>query len=288
MQELTTGIFYEDTFPGVTLGALCLSRGTLLVDAPLRVEDGRAWRAALLNRGAGIDRLLINLDCHPDRTIGARTLECPVVAHELVAQVFRTRPPTFKGQGLEMGAEWETCTDLGSSRWASPDITFTDRLDFHWGAPELYVASHPGPAPGASWVVLPSDRLAFIGDAVPVAQPPFLAEADIPAWLETLEQLLSSKYRSYTFISGRGGPVAVEEIRALRGLLKKVDKKLTALWNNNAPVEEAIKLVPTLMEDYDPPRSRVELYTQRLRYGIERYYNRHSQPVEELLILEDE
>jgi glyoxylase-like metal-dependent hydrolase (beta-lactamase superfamily II) len=288
MQEIESGIYFESNFPGVTLGALTLSRGTILIDAPLRAEDARSWRAALLNRGSGIDRILINLDSHPDRTIGSRALECPVVAHERSAQVSRNRPPTFKGQNSEVGAEWETCTDLGSSRWANPDITFTEQMDFHWGSPIVQLEYHPGPAPGASWVVIPEKKIAFIGDAVVIGQPPFLADADIPAWAETLDLLLSAKYRNFILISGRGGEVTVEEIRNLRNILKKLDKKLTALWNSNAPLEEVYKLLPSLITDFDMPKTRAVLYEQRLRHGLQRYYNRHLQPVEEVEILEEE
>lgn len=287
MQEIESGIYYEDAFPGVTLGALTLPRGTILIDAPLRAEDGRSWRAALLNRGSGIDRVLINLDAHPDRTIGARSLECTVVAHEQVAEVFNNRAPTFKWHQLEVGAEWELVADLGSSRWAMPDMIFTERMYFHWGVPDIHLEYHPGPAPGASWVVIPESRLAFIGDAVVVDQPPFLAEADISAWVETLDLLLSSRYRSYVLISGRGGPATVSDIRKLRSLLKKIDKKITAMQEKSAPVAEVAKLIPIVLEEYDYPKNRAEFYEQRVRHGLERYYNRNTQIEEELAVEEE-
>lgn len=288
MQEIEKGIYYEDTYAGVTVGALTLSRGTILIDAPLRAEDSRSWRAALLNRGSGIDRVLINLDSHPDRTIGVRSLECPVVAHDYAALVFRNRPPTFKVQSTEMGAEWEMCADLGSSRWAVPDITFSEQVLFHWGEPEVLLEYHPGASPGASWVVIPDARVAFIGDTVPVNQTPFLAEADIPAWLESLEMLLSSKFRAYLLISGRGGPVTVEDVRTLRNVLKKTDKKLNSLWGKSAPVMEVYKLIPGIMSDLNiPEKARNNLYEQRLRYGLERYYTRHFLPDDEITV-EDE
>jgi glyoxylase-like metal-dependent hydrolase (beta-lactamase superfamily II) len=288
MQEIESGIYYEDGFPGVTLGALTLPRGTILIDAPLRAEDGRSWRAALLNRGSGIDRIIINLDAHPDRTIGVRSLECPVVAHERTAQVFQNRPPTFKGQNMDVGAEWETCIDLGSARWAIPDMTFSDQLHFHWGDPDVSLEFHPGPAPGASWVVIPSAHVAFIGDAVVSGQPPFLADADIPAWLETLDLLLSAQFKTYVLISGRSGPVVIDDLRAQKNLLKKIDKKLNSLWEKNAPVEDVYRMVPALMDEYDVPARRRELYENRLSHGLARYYNRRIQPDDEYPTDQDE
>jgi glyoxylase-like metal-dependent hydrolase (beta-lactamase superfamily II) len=278
MQEIAHGIYFETAFPGVTLGAIKLPRGTILVDAPLRPEDARSWRAALFNRGSNMDKILVNLDAHPDRTIGSRSLECPVIMHERCEQIFRNRPPTFKGQNTEVGAEWETCLDLGSSRWALPDITFTDGIQFHWGELEVFLEYHPGPAPGASWIVIPEEQVVFVGDALVVDQPPFLADADIPVWLETLDILLSSRFRNYMIVSGRGGLTTPEQIRSLKNMLKKIDKKLTSLWEKSAPVDEVYKMVPGLMSEYETSVSRQELYQQRLIFGLERYYTRYIQP----------
>lgn len=288
MQTIDNGIFYENSFPGVTLGALSLPRGTIFIDAPLRAEDGRAWRLALLNQGGGMDRILINLDSHPDRTIGARSLECPVIAQQNCAQVFRTRPMTFKSQGMEVGAEWETCTDLGSNRWAIPDITFSELMYIHWGSYEIRVEYHPGPAHGASWVVIPEAKVAFIGDAVLVDQPPFLADADLPAWVETLDYLLSPEFKSFTFISGRGGVISAGDARRLRTFLVEVDGILNALWDRNAPVEEAEKWVPKLTRHFKFPSDRADLYEQRLRFGVQRHLLRRYQPVEEFDIPDEE
>ena len=69
--------------------------------------------------------------------------------------------------------------------------------------PEIWIEHHPGPAPGAIWVEIPSKKIVFVGDAVVEHQPPFLADADLPAWIETLSVLRIPKYRDYTIVSGR-------------------------------------------------------------------------------------
>jgi glyoxylase-like metal-dependent hydrolase (beta-lactamase superfamily II) len=288
MQEIGPGIYYKTGYSGVTIGALILGGGTLLVDAPLRVEDSRSWQAILKNHGGISNWILVNLDPHPDRTIGSRLLDCPVIAHEHSAQDFRNRPPIYKSQNIEIGAEWEICPDLISSRWVSPDITFTERIVFHWSGSEIFAEYHPGPALGASWVVFPEKKVAFVGDAVVLDQPPFLGDADIPTWVETLELLLSSQYRSYALISGRGGLVSVDNIRTQRSLLKKINKKLGTLWNDRAPVSELFKMIPGIMAEYNMPRQRAGLYEQRLRYGLERYYTRYTEPVEKIILVEED
>ena len=86
MQQIDPGIYYEDSYLGVTLGALIMPRGTIMIDAPLRGEDARSWRSVLISQRSGPNRLLVNLDTHPDRTLGARAMECPIVAHKHTAQ----------------------------------------------------------------------------------------------------------------------------------------------------------------------------------------------------------
>jgi len=50
-----------------------------------------------------------------------------------------------------------------------------------------HLEQHPGPSSGAIWVTVPDDKVVFLGDAVLKNQPPFIAHADLPAWIEALE-----------------------------------------------------------------------------------------------------
>ena len=71
MQEIVPNVYIETGYAGVTLGAINWPHGLVLIDAPFRPEDTRSWRSALLNLGGGVDRVLVQLDAHPDRTLGA-------------------------------------------------------------------------------------------------------------------------------------------------------------------------------------------------------------------------
>jgi glyoxylase-like metal-dependent hydrolase (beta-lactamase superfamily II) len=275
MRSIAKNVYIEDQYPGVILGVLNLKHGLLQVDAPPSPEDGRSWRAALLNLGSGLDRLLVNLDAHPDRTLGARAMDCTVAAHEKVAQVFRNRSNTFKAQGDETGADWEAIGGLGNMRWAPPEITFSEQMFIHWDDAPILLEYHPGPSIGASWVILPEEKVVFIGDAVIKNQPPFLESADLPAWLDTLKLLLSPAYRGWMIISGRSGPVSVDIIRAQREHLEQVLKRLEKLAARKAGIEAVENLVPHMLGVFKGPASRQRQFTRRLRYGLSQYYIRH-------------
>jgi glyoxylase-like metal-dependent hydrolase (beta-lactamase superfamily II) len=274
MQQIKPDIYYEVAHLGVTLGALVKSHGTIIIDAPLRPEDARSWRSALLNQRGGTSRLLILLDSHPDRTLGARALESTILAHDNTAQAFSNRSLIFKGQIDESGADWEGYHDAIGIRWAPPDVTFSQQMTLHWGGPEIILEHHPGPAPGAIWVYVPEEKVIFIGDAVITDQPPFLANADLETWIEDLTTL-SKSYKDYLIVGGRNGLLTIEDVRAQNNFLKKVVKRLERLAQKNAPPEATDKLVPSLLSSFSFRQSLTERYTQRLKTGLYRYYHQH-------------
>ncbi len=274
MQEISPDVHIETGYDGVTLGAVSCPHGLVMIDAPFRAEDARSWRAALLNLGGGVERLLINLDAHLDRTLGARAMDCTVVASEVVAKVFHDRPLTFKAQPAETGAAWEETNGLGSIRWSPPEITFTEKMAIHWDESPLLLEQHVGPSAGATWVVLPVKKVVFVGDALTINEPPFLAAADIPAWLEGLQTLLSPAYQEYLIVAGRGGLAAVKDVHTQIQFLQQVNSLLEGLAKRHAPVEAAEALAPTLLKQF-PGEAHAMLWQQRLKYGLGQYYQRH-------------
>lgn len=275
MQELSSHVYIETQYAGVTLGAISWTHGLVLVDAPFRPEDVRSWRSALLNLGGGVDRLLISLDAHIDRTLGVRSMDCILLTHEKVAAIFRNRPMTSKTQGADTGSDSELYNGIGGVRWAPPDLTFSQKMEIHWGDQPLLIEHHPGPAAGASWVELPEDRLAFIGDAVVVNQPPFLASAEIPAWISTLKLLLTPEYRNYTLVSSRGGLLITENIHQQIRVLESIHHALEQMAAQKANPEDTAALVPQLMRGYTPAPGLEMHYHNRLQWGLHQLYARY-------------
>ncbi len=279
MRQIAPGIYIEDAFAGVTLGALILPHGTIMVDAPLRTEDARAWRSSITNLSIGPNRILVNLDAHLDRTLGARALDSTIVAHQSTAQVFRNRPSVFKGHSVDSGAEWEVSNDVFGTRWAVPDITFTNSLSFQWGGPEVILEHHPGPTLGSIWVLIPTAKVIFVGDTILNDQPPFLASADLPAWIESLE-LLQTSYNDFIIISGRGGSKGKRGIRSQLRILKQILRGLEKLSKKDAPPEMTEELISGLISGMSLPANRRKHYIQRLRHGLYYYYSQHYQTLD--------
>jgi len=277
MQQLTQGVYFENSYLGVTVGALAFPHGVIAIDAPLRGEDSRSWRAALNSFRGGSNRLLVSLDTHPDRTLGTRSLECTIVAHHKAAQVFRNRPTIFKGLSVETGSVWETYNDSIGMRWASPDITFSEKMCLHWGGPEVMLEHQSGSTPGAVWVLIPEVKTIFVGDAVVLNQPPFLAQANLPVWIESLD-LLSRAYADFSIVSGRGGLAKSDEIRVLSRQLKDIHEQIENLGAKNAPADATQEMAVKWVAKYPAAGKLRDLYLTRLRYGLHQYYARKFHP----------
>lgn len=275
MQEISPRVFIETSYAGVTLGAINSPHGLILINSPFRPDDVRSWRSSLFNVGVGIDRLLINLDAHFDRTLGVRAMECTVVAQEKVAAVFRNRPVTFKLQNAETGSEWELTNGLGSIRWSPPDLTFSQRMMIHFDDSPMSLEYHPGPASGSSWVVLPEQKIVFVGDAVVPDQPPFLANADIPTWLETLKILLEPAYQDFTLVCGRGGLITHQEVRDQIEYLTWANHRLEALAEKQVAPEDTEILIPEFISRIESSEQLEAHFQQRLRWGLYHYFGRH-------------
>jgi glyoxylase-like metal-dependent hydrolase (beta-lactamase superfamily II) len=277
MQEIAGKVFIEEQYHGVTLGVIATPRGLIQIDAPPSSEDARSWRAALMNLGGGMERALVNLDAHPDRTLGARAMDCIVIAHEKTANVFRTRPNTFKAQGEETGAEWESIPGLGSVRWVSPEISFVEQMTLHWGSSPILLEHRPGPSSGSIWAHLPEEKVVFVGDAVLKNQPPFLAGANLPDWVKSLDLLLSPEFKGYTIISGRGGVVTTAMAKNQLDFIKHVQGKIDKIATKKPNPASIEKMVAPLLTWFKAPSARQKQFAQRLRYGLMHYNSRPSQ-----------
>jgi glyoxylase-like metal-dependent hydrolase (beta-lactamase superfamily II) len=280
MQAITDGIYYQDAYAGVTLGAIILPHGTLLIDSPLKSDDARSWKSIQLTQSRGMHRLLVNLDEHTDRTIGNRYMDLTIIAHQKVAQVFSGRAAVFKGQATESGAEWEQFPEIIGSRWTQPSLTFNQHLKLHWSDLEICLDHHAGPTAGSIWVEIASRKIAFIGDCVLKNQPPFLAFANIPVWLENLNLLLSGKYDGYTIVSGRSGVITLEDVQNQLTFLTEVYETLETYSRTSTFDARFDQLVSDLVAKFDHPPHLELFYSHRLRYGLNQYYLNHYSPTE--------
>ena len=272
MRKVISGIYYEDQYPGLALGLIETGNGLLLIDAPPRVEDGREWQSAIAELGT--PEYLALLDSHPDRTLGARIFDLRRIAHEQTLRIIDGWSDTFKGGANPIGAESDQFKRISGVRKSSPEISFTSQLELFLGTRRIHFWHQPGPTRGAMWVVLPKEKVVFIGDAVTIKEPPYVGEADLDVWLESLDVLRADEMAGFRLISGRDGRIKREDINPMARFLRKIPVRLDRLVKEDDREAAAEKIARELMDDFFVSSARLEQALLRLKSGLIHLYNR--------------
>ncbi len=273
MRKYRTGVLVESRYPGVIIGAVPSDDGMLLVDMPLKPDDGRDWIGQLTITGR--PRYLALMDQHPDRALGMRSFDLPIVGHDETLQAMRGWPDAFKGSAKPIGAEADTLKRVTGMHKAIPSIAFEHELKLQLGDREVVFLHRPGPTAGSMWVVLPEAKIAFIGDTITVSEPPYVGNADIEAWLDSLEELRKEPFNSYMLISGRDGSVAREAVNDMARFIRKIPVRLKRLKKKKGdPSGAAESVAKGLLKDYKLPTARQDLVLLRLQAGLRNLYAR--------------
>jgi glyoxylase-like metal-dependent hydrolase (beta-lactamase superfamily II) len=272
MRKVISGIYYEDQFPGLSLGLIETGNGLLLIDAPPNVEDGRQWLTAVSELGH--PEYLALLDSHPDRTLGARIFELQRIAQEETLHIIANWSDTFKGGANPIGGEVDQFKRITGVHKAIPEISFTEQLELFLGDRRIHFWHQPGPTRGAMWVVLPKEKTVFIGDTVTVKEPPYIGQADMEDWLESLDFLRADDMKGFRRISGRDGRIKRDDINAMARFLRKIPVRLERMAEDDNLDGAAEKIAEELMDDFSVSSSRHELAQLRLQSGLIQLFNR--------------
>jgi hypothetical protein len=272
MVEIAEDVFLETDFSGVAVAAIKLRQGLVLVDSPFRVEDQRAWRACLTGLGDGLDRMMVILDAHVDRTLGIRAMESIVVGHANTIEIIHGRSSSYRGQGQATGAECEDYELPSSMRWMTPDITYTESFLIHWDEEPVILSHHPGVHTAATWLQYDAKKLLFVGDSVMLNQPPFLEWSNLGVWIDDLNLLLSDEYKGYTVVSSRNGVVKRKSVEKWMSYLVYLKETIDEIVKKNGRIQELIAEVPGLLKKLNINKSMLSLYKSRLTWGLEAYF----------------
>jgi glyoxylase-like metal-dependent hydrolase (beta-lactamase superfamily II) len=183
-------------------------------------------------------------------------------------------PDAFKGSAKPIGAETDTLKRITGVHKAIPSISFSDELTLNLGDREVLFLHRPGPTAGSMWVVLPKAKIAFIGDTVTVSEPPYVGNAEIEDWIESLEDLRKEPFSSYMLISGRDGSVDRDAVNNMARFIRKIPIRLKRLKKKGDPSEAAESVAKGLIKEYKLPNARYDLVLLRLKAGLRKLHTR--------------
>jgi glyoxylase-like metal-dependent hydrolase (beta-lactamase superfamily II) len=134
-----------------------------------------------------------------------------------------------------------------------PTLTFSKRLTIDLGGETVeLIRTAPSHTAGSVFVYLPARKLMFAGDILFTDFHPFLADADIPGWTQTLETLLAMDIEQ--IVPGHGPLSTKKDLREMKEYLVLFDAKARELTKTSQDVDA----VAVEMKKILPKRSMAE------------------------------
>jgi cyclase len=266
MRKIKNKVYIESKFIGVHLGMVITTEGLMLVDCPLKVDETKEWLSVVGEYGR--PRYMALLDAHPDRVLGARAIDIPLIAQDRTLEAIREWSDTFKGSAHPIGAEADRLKRVTGVQHAAPGVAFSEQMDIHLGGVNFNFIHRPGPQPGSTWILLPKEKIAFIGDTVVLDEPPYIGNANLTRWMDALDELRGASMASYTLVSSQGGPITRDDLNAMARFLRKVEHRLERLAEGNGDEEQVSPLAAELLDDFNTPGPRHDQALLRLQVGL--------------------
>lgn len=234
LRELADGVYAAIVVPGTgawgNAGIVDLGGAALVFDTFLTPGPARELRAAAETLTGSPVRYVVNSHYHMDHTFGnaafpdalilatATTRDLiaerggklldevrasPAVLDEFEAEMRAEPDPARRADKAQELGEWRALdAAVAEMTLRLPDITFTERLAFHGSQRRAELLSFGGGhTPSDAFLYLPAERIAFMGDLVPVCNHPSFA-GDANEWLRILERV--EQLDIQTLVPGHG------------------------------------------------------------------------------------
>jgi len=272
MQRIAPDVYVETVWPGINVGAIITSEGIILVDTPLIPEEAHLWRE---NLSAVSDQpiiYVINTDFHPDRVVGNRWFNAPVIAHEGVWEKARTYGNGFRQQLIDVLADEcpQAVREMVTWRVTLPQLTFTARLTLYKGEQAVELIHVGGATPASSLVYLPEVRVVFTGDTVVHGMHPLGAQADSKQWLKALNTI--RKMRVERIVPGRGPLGDKQDTYPLSEYIRQLRARVRRLYLAGRSKAEASVLVSEFLEYFPVPDDQRDTIRARVKGSVDRVY----------------
>ena len=233
---------------GVNAGLIHTPSGMILIDTTSSPAEARGLLDAI---GALISevQMVINTHSHSDHTWGNQVFICPILAHRLCLERMKTAltnewsPETFRSyladlEKTDPKKADEFHTTVKDLHITLPDKVFDEQFDGELGGLNYQVIHLGGHTPDLSVVWLPESRVLFASDLIFQGRYPYIFDADIPAWIDRLNQLI--KFDAAAIVPGHGVMCGETEIIYLRGYLQETwDLTAEHIHAGHSPEETA-------------------------------------------------
>ncbi|MDY7039807.1 MAG: MBL fold metallo-hydrolase [Chloroflexota bacterium] len=272
MQRVAPNVYVETVWPGINVGAVITSEGIILVDAPLIPEEARRWQEGLSTICDQPIIYLVNTDFHPDRVVGNRWFNVPIVAHEKVWDKAHSYGNGFRQQLIDSLEEKypQAVREMVTWKIALPQITFTGRLTLFKGSETIELIHANGATPSSSLVYLPETQVLFTGDTVVAGTHPLAAQANSKQWLEALNTIRKMKVEH--IVPGRGPVGDKQDTHPVSEYIRQLRARVRQLYQAGRSKSETSVLVSEFLEHFPTPDGQRDAIRARVKGSLDRVF----------------
>lgn len=225
-------------------GFVVTTEGVVVFDALGTPALGKRLAEIIAGKTSQPVRRVVVSHYHSDHFYGVQAFAGPgveILAHELVRDYLATEAPRLRLEERRQSlAQWVN----SRSRIVAPTHYVGDETVFRSGGITFRVL-YAGPAhtPEDLMMLVEEDGVLFVGDLMMAGRIPYVADADVSAWIKSIDRVLTLKP---DVVVGGHGPYstdAVADLTTTRDYLVYLKERLSAAFEEGLGFEEAYKRI---------------------------------------------
>lgn len=272
MQQIAERVYVETAYYGGNVGCIITDQGLILIDTPMLPRNARHWHDQITRLTSRV-LYVVNTDYSENRILGNAFFDVPVVAHELAWEYISGYGDVFGQQVAELlePIDVEAAAEVSQLKPPSPQITFTERMIFEKGFPQVRLIHLGGHTPATIGVYVPDEQVLFTGDNVMLDTLPVLTQADTKQWLQSLTAI--RKMRVKTLVPGHGPLCDTSVTQPLSEYIRMVRDLVRRHFQAGRSKSELSGLVSGLTDAYPISESEQEGLRSRIKANLDRVYD---------------
>ncbi len=273
MQQVTERVYVESAYRGGNVGCVVTDQGPILIDTPMIPRDARHWQDQIEHLTSLPILYVINTDYCQERILSNALFDAPIVAHELTWERISGYGDSFVQQVADEleSVDAESVAEIEQLTLPLPQITFTERMAFFKGSPDIRLIHLGGHTPASIAVYLPDEKILFTGDVVVLDTLPVLVQADTKQWLHALTAI--RKMRVETLVPGHGSLCDTDATQLLSEYLRLVRDRVRRHFQAGRSKSELSALIAELVDAYPTAKAERERLRHHIRLNLDRVYD---------------
>lgn len=264
MEHISGSVYAELISPGCNVGIVATSKGTLISDTPLLRRHADKIRQELAAAGRAPVRFIHYTDHHHDHILGGGLFgeEVVILAHKGARTGQLEADPQLVPDWVKTWS-WDNPADpeeIVGARPPLPNLTHQGEVELYLGEVHMVIIPLPGHLPETCGILFPKEKILFSGDAVFHENHPYMGDANLDVWAETLQKILALDFE--TILPGHGPFCTKEAVYKLRRYTQRV-RDVGADWDPAEGWESAPKGV---REEIEGILAEYPLYNRSVEY----------------------